>query len=186
VGKANFILDNLIAEGKAVPMVVVMPLGYSKQYIDTPSGDILDWIRIATPLFENYFFNEVVSEAEKNYNVSKDPAQRAIAGLSMGGCQALYIGLKNPEKFAYVGGFSSVVKMYLHGALINNPAEINSKLKLLWIGCGKDDFLFGENKDFMAALDSKNIKFTRNISEGIHTWWVWREYLRDFSEKLFK
>lgn len=186
VGKANFILDNLIAEGKAVPMVVVMPFGYSKPYLDTSSGDILDWIKIATPLFETYFFNEVVTEAEKNYNVSKDPSQRAIAGLSMGGCQSLYIGLKNPGKFAYVAGFSSAIKMDLHGALINNPAELNSKLKLLWIGCGKDDFLFKENTDFMAALDAKNIKYTKNISEGIHTWWVWRDYLKDVAGKLFK
>jgi enterochelin esterase-like enzyme len=199
-GHANFIMDNLIAEGKIPPMVLVFPLGY---------GDPDDMSKGMGGPFEQFsksLLEELLPEVEKRYHVTRDPSRRAIAGLSMGGGQSLYIGLNHPEKFAYVGGFSSAVVMYgmnrdrstvknpeqmLDSALFQKvfPAlndQVNSKLKLIWFGTGDKDGEINFSAEFKYWLSSKKVKFDNIIIPGNHTWMVWKRNLVEFSQKLFR
>jgi len=185
-GQAQFILDNLIAEGKAVPMIIVMPFGYVPPLPGDGEGEWKDWFSRVEPRYEPYLINELIPRIEQEYRVYKDPGHRAIAGLSMGGGQTLYFGLHNPDTFAWIGAFSSAVYTDFHGKLLNDPANLNSKIKMLWIGCGKDDFLYKSNIEFIDVLKQKNIKHIAYISEGRHEWWVWRNYLYEIAQKLFK
>ncbi len=177
IGRANIIMDNLLAEGKAKPMVVVMPYGHTPGQRPR-TGNIEQ--------FEKDLLGDVMPLVEKCYHVDAAQPRRAIAGLSMGGGQSLSIGLRHPDLFAYVAGFSSSARQAV--TLIsdtNEPQNFNEKLKLLWIGCGKGDFLFAENQKFVALLKEKNINHTVNISEGKHEWAVWRRYLNELAPLLF-
>jgi enterochelin esterase family protein len=176
-GCANIIVDNLIAAGKAKPMIIVMPDGHPASrfsYRDYPA-------------FEKELLNEVIPLVEKNYRTSNKPKDRALCGLSMGGGQTLYVGLHNLDKFDWLGSFSAGfprdedVK-----AILENPEKINKSLDLFWIGCGTKDRLFQANEKFLAMLDEKNIKHTTYIDDGIHGWVVWRYYLNMFVPLLFK
>lgn len=188
VGRAHVILDNLLAQGKVKPMVVVMPLGYGAPEIvsRTPSRDP----KLRQRSFEKFrdsLLTEVLPEVEKNYRVSRDRKARAIAGLSMGGAESLYIGLNNLKTFGWIGAFSS-------GGLGDNydttfPAldsKANSHLNLLWIACGVDDRLIEPNRKFQEFLKSKQVKFTPLETPGAHTWLVWRRYLAQFTPMLFR
>jgi len=192
LGKAHFILDNLIAEKKAVSMIVVMPFGYSEpQPGDTPDeNDFLSqfwqWIPHVFPRYEQDIINEVIPLVESSYSTGFGAENRAVAGLSMGGGQSLYIGLNNLDTFSWIGAFSSAVSMDLHGPLISNSDNINDHCKLLWIACGEDDFLLDDNNDFITVLKEKDIDHEYYLTEGPHTWWVWHRYLRDFAPRLFK
>ena len=124
---------------------------------------------------------------EANYRVKTDAASRAIVGLSMGGGQSLTVGLKHTDRFAWVGGFSSATPTndVVTGALDSVQAT-NKKLKLLWIACGKDDFLLKRNEDFIALLKEKGIRHEWHLTDGAHSWPVWRTYLADLAPRLFQ
>jgi enterochelin esterase family protein len=198
-GRANFILDNLIAEGKAEPMIIVNTLGYGKP------DNIMSGYGGPFEKFEKALLEEVIPAVEKDYNASKDPSMRAIAGLSMGGAESLFIGLNHTDKFKYIGGFSSAVVMYgipMGGRTASAPSaasiavynkvfpnltdKVNSDLKVLWISCGTEDFLVNSNAEFKQWLTSKNVKYTEILTPGAHTWMVWRRNLTAFAPLLFK
>jgi enterochelin esterase family protein len=178
-GKAHWILDNLIAQRRAKPMVVVMMDGHAA----TPGPGATN----NTALFERDLLEDVMPFIETNYRVRTDAASRAIVGLSMGGGQSLTIGLNHPDRFAWVGGFSaSVPAREAIPAVVENPASVNRKLKLLWIGCGRDDFLLKRNEEFIALLDEKELRHEWHLTDGGHSWPVWRIYLAELAPRLFQ
>jgi enterochelin esterase-like enzyme len=183
LGRANLILDNLIAAGKITPFIAVMPFGYGVP----PGGQQTD----NTAKFGKDLIEDVIPFIQSNYRVHTDRERRAIVGLSMGGGQALNIGLNHLELFSYVGGFSAAIgnaanhpKTY--ATLVANANESNNKLKLLWVGCGTEDSLFGASKNFSEWLTANHIKHTFRETGGAHTWMVWRRYLNEISPLLFK
>jgi enterochelin esterase-like enzyme len=190
VGCANTILDNLIARKQAKPMIVVMPLGYGTMEI-VKQG----WGRVRSPDlsrrnvngFRDALLTEVMPQVEKDYRASTDRNQRAIAGLSMGGAESLTTGLNTMDKFAWVGAFSS-------GGLSTNfdslfpklDSKANSKLRLLWIACGKEDGLFPVNQKLSDWLDAKGVKHNWVQTPGGHAFRVWRRNLAEFAPLLFQ
>ena len=202
LGRAAQILDNLIAQGKAEPMLVVMTNGNISQ--EACPGETSEGFRVPTMMLpktmEGSFetaFPDVVKFVEKTYRVKKDKAHRAIAGLSMGGFHSLFISINNPDTFDYVGLFSAAVDQQqntANGGFPNIYADRNQKIdnlfskhpKLFWIGIGKTDFLFKNNNDLRAYLDSKQHKYTYLETEGGHIWRNWRIYLSEFVPLLFK
>jgi enterochelin esterase-like enzyme len=182
-GKAHWILDNLIAQGKARPMVVVMldghPLGSLSREEAARRGGAME-------AFRRELFEDALPLVESLYHVEKDAGHRAIAGLSMGGAQSLTVGLGNLDRFAWVGAFSAgPPSAEARDAFLADPAGANSKLQLLWIACGKDDFLRQRNEEYVAALKAKGIRHEWELTEGDHSWPVWRRYLAAFVPKLF-
>ncbi len=201
LGRAAQIMDNLIAQGKAEPMLVVMTNGNISQ--EACPGETSEGFRVPTMMLpktmEGSFetaFPDVVKFIEKTYRVKKDKAHRAIAGLSMGGCHSLFISINYPDLFDYVGLFSAAVDRQQNNqeGYPNIYADRNQKIdrlfskhpKLLWIGIGKTDFLIQSNNDLRAYLDSKNHKYTYLETEGGHIWRNWRIYLTEFTPLLFK
>jgi enterochelin esterase-like enzyme len=178
-GKAHWILDNLIAQGKAKPMLVVMPDGHALKGGEMPSGNL--------QAFEKDLLGDVIPLVESNYRVIPDAAHRAIIGLSMGGGQSLVIGLNHPDLFAWIGGMSGYVPdaEKTVGASISSPG-FQDKVKILWFAIGKDDFLRKQNEELDAFLTSKNIKHQFVLTEGAHRWPVWRGYLADFAPLCFQ
>ena len=201
LGRAAQIMDNLIAQGKAEPMLVVMTNGNISQ--EACPGETSEGFRVPTMMLpktmEGSFetaFPDVVKFVEKTYRVKKDKAHRAIAGLSMGGCHSLFISINYPDLFGYVGLFSAAVDRQQNSqeGYPNIYADRNQKIdrlfskhpKLFWIGIGKTDFLIQSNNDLRAYLDSKNHKYTYLETEGGHIWRNWRIYLTEFTPLLFK
>jgi len=192
-GRANVILDNLIADRRARPMLVVMTLGYgAPQLLDGfywgRQIDTALWRR-NTVRFTEALLTEVIPQVERRYRVTATPAGRAIAGLSMGGGQSLYAGLNNLNRFAYIGAFSSVTTLNGQAYDAFYPAVkqgADSRLRLLWIGVGREDFLHAENVRFRDWLRAKNVRFDWVETSGGHTWMVWRRYLTDFLPRLFR
>jgi enterochelin esterase-like enzyme len=180
-GKAHWILDNLIAQGQAKPMLVVMMDGHA-----AAPGDGMAGFTNNTTLFERDLLEDALPFVEANYRVKTDAASRGIVGLSMGGEQSLRIGLNHLDRFAWVGGFSAGTpsREALAGVL-SDPTAANEKLKLLWIGCGKEDFLLKRNEEFIALLKEKNLRHEWHLSDGGHSWPVWRVYLAELAPKLF-
>jgi enterochelin esterase family protein len=192
-GRVNVILDNLIADRRAKPMLVVMTLGYGAPEIMRGFywGRQIDssvW-RLNTTRFAEALLGEVIPQVERHYRVESTSTARAIAGLSMGGGQSLYAGLNNPDRFAYVGAFSSATTMVGRDHDTVYPAVnqgVNSRLKLLWLAIGRDDRLHADNVRFRDWLRSKNVRFEWVETSGGHTWMVWRRYLTDFLPLLFR
>jgi enterochelin esterase family protein len=192
-GRANFILDNLIADKKAVPMVVVMPQGHALQGAGVGPLERIDGeTSMFSPRFPKDLLNDVIPLVERRFRVYTDPDHRAIAGLSMGGGQALTIGITNPDTFHYVLGFSAAIgapigdsKPALEKATAD-PRGINDRLKLLWISVGRDDFLYKANRQFADALESAGVKVTYHETEGSHVWSVWRKNLNETAPMLFR
>ncbi len=184
VGRAHVILDNLIADRKAVPMLVVMPLGYGEPAILGPGPRTPDMGRRNLTKHKETLLQEVIPQVEKAYRVQPRPADRAIAGLSMGGGESLYSGLTAPHAFAYVASFSGAVPEA--NMLEGLDDSLNKKLKMLWIACGKDDFLIKRNREFIDLLKSRNITNTWNETAGAHTWPVWRRNLTELAPLLFR
>jgi len=201
LGRAAQILDNLIAQGKAEPMLVVMTNGNISQ--EACPGETSEGFRVPTMMLpktmEGSFetaFPDVVKFVEKTYRVKKDKAHRAIAGLSMGGFHSLFISINNPDLFGYIGLFSAAVDQQQPDA--NGHPEIyadrNAKIdglfaknpNLFWIGIGKTDFLIKNNNDLRAYLDSKGHKYIYLETDGGHIWRNWRIYLSEFTPLLFK
>ena len=207
-GAAN-ILDNLIAQNKAVPMVVVSPLGYGTSNGPTGGRGSANLIGYSKILLE-----EVMPMVDKGYNVSKNREQRAIAGLSMGGAETLYVGLNHLDKFAWIGAFSSAPMLFpaaADAAQAAGPggggrgapqpmdpavfaktfpaldAKANSQIRMLWIVCGTDDGLIGVNRQFKDWLKSKGVQFTEEEVPGMaHVWPLWRQNLTDMAPRLFQ
>jgi len=181
VGRANVIVDNLLAKNKAKPLVIVMPYGH------TPSAPP-DMRRLGNyRAFEKDLLEDVIPYVQSRYRVSSNHKDRAIAGLSMGGGQALTVGLGNLDLFGWVGAFSSAVPRGKDlDDLLAKPETITEKLELLWIGCGNKDFLFQQNQKFFEQLKADNIKHVAHITDGTHEWRLWRRYLNEFVPLLFK
>ena len=183
-GKAHWILDNQIAAGKAKPMVVVMldghPLGRSVP------GDPERRAK-ATEAFRRELFEDALPLVESIYRVRIEPGQRAIAGLSMGGGQALTVGLGNLDKFAWVGAFSAgPADETVTAALLADVPMTNAKLRRLWISCGKDDQALKRNQDYSDKLKAAGIVHEWVLSDGGHTWPEWRGYLVTYVTRLFQ
>lgn len=183
VGKANFIFDRLIADGKK-PFVAVMPLGYGMTVKELKGGSVRqgDNFRKNTIGFEKSLLEEVLPMAEKQYKVSAKPGERALSGLSMGGGETLYTGLRHLDRFAWIGAMSSAPQVMgnVEETLAGLSEKDNARIKLLWVACGKSDFLIEPNRKFSAWLKTKNVKHEFVETEGAHTWLVWRRYLSDF------
>jgi len=193
VGRTNVILDNLIAQGKAKPMLIVMPLGYGAPEIVRPTAAGPSVFRDEALRQRNYekfrdaLLQEVIPAVERDYRVSRDRGLRAIAGLSMGGAETLFVGLNNLDRFAWVGAFSS-------GGLAESfekrfpvlDSRANAQLRLLWVSCGSEDFLIEPNRKLRDWLGSKEIHFKWLETAGAHTWQVWRRNLTDFAPLLFQ
>jgi enterochelin esterase-like enzyme len=175
-GSAAIILDNLYADKKLVPMLVVMPNGT----VPAPGGG-----RDFTSGFENELLKDVLPTVESRYPVLAGREHRAVAGLSMGGGQALRIGLKHLDKFAWVGGFSSAL-FGRSSKLIADPADASKKLRLLWVSCGDEDTLLKGSEAFHAALEKMEVPHIWYLESGAHTWPVWRNDLYLFSQMLFR
>jgi enterochelin esterase-like enzyme len=190
VGRANFILDNLIAAGKAKPMVVVMTAGHTPR-----PGGIFGPPGSADP-FSSDFVQDVMPYVESRYRVLRGAQHRAIAGLSMGGFQTLGIGLTNLDKFSQLGVFSSgffgpqgqdgaAAWEKAHESVFADP-KTKDRIRLFWIATGKEDFVMPATKNTLAMLDRRGIKYSYKETEGGHTWPNWRAYLAEFAPLLFR
>jgi len=198
VGRAGFIMDNLIADKKAKPMVIVMPSGHTGPFDVTPPASggpqYVD--------FGNDFENDIMPYAETHYRVLRHRQHRAIAGLSMGGAQTLGIAIPHPDEFAYVGVFSSgIIGIVPLAGATDQPggptweqqhlAELDNAtakkgLRLLWFSTGKDDFLLSTTQATLALLRKHGYQPVFQESAGAHTWTNWREYLNEFAPQLFR
>jgi enterochelin esterase family protein len=190
VGRANVILDNLIAQGKAKPMIIVMPLGYGDMEVIRLGSfnRSKDAMRRNLSRFTDILLGEVVPQVEASYRVKKDRESRAIAGLSMGGAESLLTGLNHLDQFAWVGAFSSG-GLDLRDFSTEFPsldASANKKLKRLWIACGTEDELIKINRQFKSWLKDKGVQFTDVETPGMHTWMVWRRNLAALTPLLFR
>jgi enterochelin esterase family protein len=180
-GRANFTMDNLLAEKAAREMIIVTPFGHA---VPIEARDPKN-----TQLFEEYLLAEVIPMIEQQYRVAPGRKNRAIAGFSMGGGHALQIGLGHLDLFSSVVALSPGVPSDFEkrfASFLNNSAEANRKLDLFWIACGKDDFLFEAAGKLSATLDRYGIKHTYSPSEGAHTFNVWRGYFHEFAPLLFR
>lgn len=185
-GSPQIILDNLYAEGKIKPMIVVMPNGRAMKD-DRATGNIMAPDKVqAFATFEKDLLNDLIPYIEKNYPVLSDRESRAIAGLSMGGGQSLNFGLGNLDKFAWVGGFSSAPNTKKPELLVPDPAEAKKKLKLLWISCGDNDNLISFSGRTHNYLYEKEVPHIYYIEPGVHDFKVWKNGLYMFSQFLFK
>lgn len=188
VGRANFILDNLIADSKATPMIIVMPYGRAYPVISKSSGSLRNWENLQE--FKKDFMGNLMPFIEKNYRTINDKNSRAIAGFSGGGGTTLYFGLNNPNLFSWVCGFApGMLKNEFdrnNADFFKDPAAANKNLKLFWMGVGKEDSLNPVIKDYMKVLDEKKIKYEFMESEGGHTWMNCKLYLSTIAQKLFK
>jgi enterochelin esterase-like enzyme len=182
-GKANWILDNLIAAGKAKPMIILMIDGHP---LDQITRGMADRRSLSLAAFKNELFEDAIPLVESHYRVSPDRTQRAIAGLSMGGWQALSIGLTNLDRFAWIGSFSGAVDENEIKPALDDAAGTNAKLKMLWIACGENDRLLERNKQLIAKLKACGVNYEWHETPGDHSWPVWRNYLTEFAPKLFR
>lgn len=193
VGRAGFILDNLIAAGKAEPMIVVMPAGHTGQNAFGRNRPLVDQ-------FTQDFEGHIVPYIDSNYRVKKGRANRAIAGLSMGGAQTMNIAFRNLDQYAYVGVFSSGVFGIngrglgggdgpsweeRHAAMLDDD-KLKAGLELVWFATGKDDFLLETSRGTVEMLKNHKFDVTYRETAGGHTWINWREYLHAFSQQLFR
>ena len=187
-GRANIILDNLIARGQAKPMIVVMPLGYGDTEVLklTSKVDQNPLWQKNLDVFNDALLNEVMPQVENEYHVATGPKNTAIAGLSMGGTESLITGLNHLDRFGWIGALST-------GGLNDYPARFpalnfddNKKIHLLWIACGHEDGLYKSSRQLCSYLDSKNIQYTWVQMRGIHSYRVWRPFLAQFASLLFQ
>jgi enterochelin esterase family protein len=190
VGKANWILDSLIASNQAKPMIIVMPLGYGAPSIlarnsNTPSDPSLREKNMTN--FTAALLNEVIPAIEHAYKVNPDRNARAIAGLSMGGAESLLTGLNHTDQFSWVGSFSAGgTGDDFAAAFPHAGEEMNKQLHLLWIACGTEDRLIESNRKLVTWLKSKSVVLTAVETPGMHTWMVWRQNLITFAPLLFQ
>ena len=197
-GRANYILDNLIAEGKTRPMIIVNPLGYVRQGVNlAPERPVAAaaapaagaGAAIGGGLFGKDLLEDVIPFVEQKFRTLKDAGNRALGGLSMGGGQTAAIGFANPDKFQSIvimsAGSNNADQNY--PGFFQDAAATNKKLKLLWVGVGKDDKLvMNSSVALRDALTKAGIKHTYRETEGRHEWVVWRHHLREVAPLLFR
>lgn len=185
-GQPQVIFDNLYAENKIEPMIMVLPNGRAMKD-DRATGNIFDKEKVdAFATFEQDLLKDLIPYIEKKYPVISDREHRAIAGLSMGGGQSLNFGLGNLDIFAWVGGFSSAPNTKKPEELVPDPEQTGKKLKLLWISCGDKDRLFSFSQRTHDYLQAKNIPHIYYVEPGYHDFKVWKNDLYMFSQLLFK
>ncbi|PRD54633.1 alpha/beta hydrolase [Sphingobacterium gobiense] len=185
-GVPHIILDNLYADGKIEPMIVVLPNGRAMKD-DRATGDIMARDKVeAFSAFERDLLDDLIPFVERKYAVKKEQEQRALFGLSMGGGQALNFGLGNMDVFAWVGGFSSAPNTQTPEELLPNPQEAKDKLKLLWISCGDQDRLMRFTQRTHEYLEIHEVPHIYYIEPGGHDFNVWKNDLYHVSQLLFK
>lgn len=185
-GNPQVILDNLYANGKAIPMIVVMPNGRAMQD-DRATGNIMAPDKVqAFATFEQDLLKDLIPYIEQQFPAYTNRENRAIAGLSMGGGQSLNFGLGNLDKFAWVGGFSSAPNTKKPEELMPDPALAKKHLKLLWISCGDKDGLISFSKRTHEYLQEKDVPHIYNIEPGGHDFNVWKNGLYQFAQLIFK
>lgn len=190
VGRANYILDNLLSKNEIKPLVVVMPYGHPlkldlKKEFDDYADKNIEWM-------EKDLLNDLRPLIAENYRIKPDRMHQAIVGLSMGGGQSLHIGLKHVDDFAWIGGFSSATPQgefssidKTFESMLEDVEQTNDSIQLLWIGCGKDDFLLKRNEHFVNWLKERKINHKYRLTEGGHDWMVWRKYWAEFLRLSF-
>jgi enterochelin esterase family protein len=178
-GYANFVLDTLLADKKAVPAIVVMPFGHAAPF-GAQGND---------QLFEIYLLQDVIPTVEAKYRVAPGRQNRAIAGLSMGGGQALRIGLGHLDQFISVASFSGAIPGDFEtrfADMLAKPEATNAKLKVLWFACGRQDSLFNRSQNLSDLLTKHQVKHVFHPTEGVHNYTVWRKYLAEYAPLLFR
>jgi enterochelin esterase family protein len=184
-GNANFILDNLIAEQKAKPMIIVMPFGHA-----VPFGSPREVQAKNSAVYEEYILKDVMPYVESKYRVASGRENRAIAGLSMGGGQSIHIGFGHTDLFSSIAAFSASIPQDFEQRFANvlsDPAALNAKMQNIWFACGRQDTgAFGRAEKFSEILKSKQIRHTWHPTEGNHTYTYWRQYLNEFAPLLFQ
>lgn len=185
-GHPEVILDNLYAEGKVEPMIVIMPNGRAMKN-DSATGNIFAPDKVqAFATFEKDLLNDLIPYVQKHYPVYTDREHRAIAGLSMGGGQSLNFGLGNLDKFAWIGAFSAAPNTKTPEQLVPHPAKARQELKLLWISCGASDGLINFSQRTHDYLVKNNVPHIYYIEPGVHEFKVWKNGLYMFSQLIFK
>lgn len=191
-GRANIILDNLLAEKKIQPMIVVMPQGHALQAPNVePSKRVTGETSMFSPLFPKDLTEQIIPMVEKDFRVKSGRDFRAIAGLSMGGGQSLSIGLGHPELFKYVLGYSAAIGPNFLDiddvvrGISADPAKTNKAFGLVWISCGRQDFLYRANQALDQELTTRGITHKYVETEGAHVWSVWRKNLAASLPLLF-
>jgi len=189
VGQAHVIFDNLIARKQMQPMVVAMTLGYGAPEIVTrgPRGPNLRMKNMEG--YRDALLREVIPAIARDYRVDTTRDRRAIAGLSMGGAETLFVGLNAIDQFAWIGAFSSGglgTAAELPHVFPKLTAVEGNRLRLLWVACGTDDGLIEANRQVHAFLNERGVKHEFVETPGAHTWMVWRRYLAEFAPRLFQ
>ncbi|MBK8946899.1 MAG: esterase [Ignavibacteriae bacterium] len=194
VGRAGFIIDNLLAENKIKPMIIVMPAGHTKPFQ-------FGMLRPTKDEFIEDFLSEIKPFVENNYRILNDKSHTAIAGLSMGGGHTLNIAISNLQDYGYIGVFSSGIfgindgesflanmgKQWENNNLeVLNNVDLKKDLKLFWFATGKDDFLLETTRSTVNLLKKHDFNIIYKETDGGHTWENWRDYLFEFSQLLFK
>ncbi len=203
-GHENFILDNLIASGKAKPMIIVNENGLPGPDFQPPSGprpganekapSVRDLARYFMDerytSFDKIVSSDLIPFIDANFRTIANRDHRALAGLSMGGAQTFRIGLNHLDQFAYLGAFSPAIAISDtakdYDGMLANPEKLNKQLRLLWLGIGTNDFLFEPVKESHQTLEKAGIKHVWVETPGAHVWTVWRKYLADFAPRLFQ
>ena len=191
VGRAHYIADNLLAKKEIEPLIIVMPYGHPlkldiKKEFDDYADQNIEWM-------EKDLLEDLRPFIAETYRIEADRSHQAIVGLSMGGGQSLHIGLKHVSEFAWIGGFSSAAPQgesqtldQKFESLVSDVDQTNSAIKLLWIGCGKDDFLLKRNEHFVSWLKNRKVQHNYRLTDGGHDWMVWRKYLAEFLKLSFR
>ena len=199
VGRANLILDNLIAQGKATPMIIVMPNGNVAATIAEQKGqpkpgdpqgrESADAVT-RSKQFEDDLIKNIIPYTEKNYRVVANGENRAIGGFSRGGGQTLRTAFGNMDKFAYVCCYSAyltpqeIESSYKY--LVDTPEKTNKNYKLLWVSVGNEDFLYNQTVEYIDYLKAKNVNFKSLVTTGGHTWMNVKTFLAETAPLLFK
>ena len=179
----DVMLDNLIADGKATPMIVVMPNGRAQKN-DRAEGNVFASAP-AFAAFEADLFDDVIPTIESRYSVQSDREHRALAGLSMGGGQTLNFGLTHPDRFAWIGAFSSAPNTKAPAALLPDP-EPAKQFKLLYLSSGNRDGLINISQGMHRYLKEKNVPHVWNVDDNAHDPAHWKNNLYHFSSRIFK
>ena len=203
-GHENFILDNLIAAHKAKPMIIVNENGMTGVHFQPPppprpgSGAspppsravVRSFMDDRYTTFDKVIVTDLIPFIDADFRTIPDRDHRALAGLSMGGTQAMRIGLHHLDDFAYIGAFSPAIDITDpardYEGVLAEPAKLNRQLRLLWLGIGTDDFLFAPVSQSHQTLEKGGVKHVWVQSSGTHVWTVWRKYLADFAPRLFQ
>ncbi len=180
----NVLLDNLLADGKVTPMMVVMPNGRAQKN-DRAEGDVFRSAP-AFAAFEEDLLKDVIPTIESRYSVQADREHRALAGLSMGGGQSLNFGLAHLDTFAWIGGFSSAPNTKPPAQLVPDPAAARQNLKLLWLSCGNKDGLIGISQGVHAYLKEHDVPHVWNVDSNAHDPTHWRNNLYHFVQRIFR